>query len=301
MSPPQPSQAGTSRKAFGIVFRCALALVVVLLVHATAALAQINSATVTGTVKDTSGAAVQGAAVTVLQTATGAVRNSETNETGLYTVPFLQPGDYKVTVSKSGFQGVTELVTLQVNQIADLGFSLKVGQTTETVTVETKVEQLQTETSSLGTVIGSQDISDLPLNGRQFIQLLQLAPGTVPVSVSQSAVPDLGESGSNVTPAINGGSGRSNLFFVDGLYATDPFFSSLSISPSIDAIQEFQEQTHTDQAQFGGSTGGTVNLSTKGGTNQFHGTAYEYFRNDAISAAKPMSGGAPKTTYQQNQ
>jgi hypothetical protein len=284
-----------------MIFRCVVALAVVLLLHTTLALGQINSATLTGTVKDTSGAAVQGATMKVLQPATGAVRNSETNETGLYTVPFLQPGDYKVTVSKSGFQGVTELVTLQVNQIADLDFSLKVGQTTETVTVETKVEQLQTETSSLGTVIGSQDISDLPLNGRQFIQLLQLAPGTVPVSVSQSAVPDLGESGSNVTPAINGGSGRSNLFFVDGLYATDPFFSSLSISPSIDAIQEFQEQTHTDQAQFGGSTGGTVNLSTKGGTNQFHGTAYEYFRNDAISAAKPMSGGAPKTTYQQNQ
>jgi hypothetical protein len=175
-----------------MIFRCVVALAVVLLLHTTLALGQINSATLTGTVKDTSGAAVQGATMKVLQPATGAVRNSETNETGLYTVPFLQPGDYKVTVSKSGFQGVTELVTLQVNQIADLDFSLKVGQTTETVTVETKVEQLQTETSSLGTVIGSQDISDLPLNGRQFIQLLQLAPGTVPVSVSQSAVPDLG-------------------------------------------------------------------------------------------------------------
>ena len=112
-------------------------------------------------------------------------------------------------------------------------------------------------------------MEDLPLNGRQFVQLLQLAPGTVPVSVSQTAVPQVGSAGSNVTPSINGGSGRSNLFFVDGLYATDPFFTSLSISPSVDAIREFQEQTHTDEAQFGGSIGATVNLATKGGQTSF--------------------------------
>jgi len=93
MSPPQPGKAGTSRQAFGMIFRCVVALAVVLLLHTTLALGQINSATLTGTVKDTSGAAVQGATMKVLQPATGAVRNSETNETGLYTVPFLQPGD----------------------------------------------------------------------------------------------------------------------------------------------------------------------------------------------------------------
>ena len=137
------------------------------------------------------------------------------------------------------------------------------------------------------------------MNGRQFIQLLQLAPGTVPVSVSQTAVPQLGSAGSNVTPSINGGSGRSNLFFVDGLYATDPFFTSLSISPAVDAIREFQEQTHTDEAQFGGSIGATVNLATKGGTNQFHGSAYEFFRNQDIAATSYF---APvKGAYEQNQ
>lgn len=285
---------------FKLAWRASVALIALFALYATTAFSQINSATLSGTVKDASGAAVPGASVSVLQLGTGSARATETNETGFFSVPFLQPGDYRVTFGKSGFQTLTQQVTLQVNQIANISFSLQVGQASETVTVSSEALQLQTETSSLGTVIGTQDISDLPLNGRQFIQLLQLAPGTVPVSVSQTAVPDIGSSGSNVTPAINGGTGRSNLFYIDGLYATDPFFSSLSVSPSVDAIQEFQEQTHTDQAQFGGATGGTVNLVTKGGTNQFHGSAYEYFRNDAI-AARPAFYVGKVATYRQNQ
>jgi hypothetical protein len=273
---------------------------VVLLLHTTMAIGQINSATLTGTVTDATGAAVLGANVSILQVETGIVRATITNDSGFYNVPFLQPGNYKVSVSKQGFQGQTQQIALQINQTANVSFALTVGRATESVTVSTDASaQLQTETSSLGTVIGGQDISNLPLNGRQFIQLLQLVPGTVPVSVSQTAVPDIGSSGSNVTPSINGGSGRSNLFYVDGLYATDPFFSSLSISPSVDAIQEFQEQTHADQAQFGGSIGGTVNLSTKGGGNQFHGSGYEYFRNNAI-AARPAFYAGNVATYQQN-
>ena len=282
--------------------RRALAVVAVLLMfHAALAFSQINSATLSGTVKDTTGAAVIGATVSVVQVDTGAARAIQTNDVGFFNAPFLQPGSYKVNITKAGFESQSEQITLQVNQTADLEFALKVGKTSESVTVSTDAAaQLQTETSSLGSVIGGQDISNLPLNGRQFIQLLQLVPGTVPVSVSQTAVPDLGSSGSNVTPSINGGSGRSNLFYVDGLYATDPFFSSMSISPSIDAIQEFQEQTHADQAQFGGSIGGTVNLATKGGGNQFHGSAYEYFRNNAI-AARPAFYSGSVATYQQNQ
>ena len=291
----------TARIGRVIGVRRTLAIVAMLLaLHATLAYSQINTATLSGTVKDTSGATIAEASVTVVQSATGTARAAQTNAAGFFNVPFLQPGDYTVRISKNGFEGVSEQVTLQVNQIASLNFSMKVGQTSESITVSSEELQLQTETSSLGTVIGTQDISNLPLNGRQFIQLLQLAPGTAPVSVSQTAVPDLGSSGSNITPAINGGTGRSNLFYVDGLYATDPFFSSLSVSPSVDAIQEFQEQTHTDQAQFGGATGGTVNLVTKGGTNQFHGSAYEYFRNDAI-AARPAFYSGKIATYRQNQ
>jgi hypothetical protein len=264
--------------------------------------AQINTATLSGSVSDSSGAVVPDATVVVVQTGTGTTRTVQSNASGLFTVPLLQPGIYDLTISKTGFENTKQSnIELQVNQLASLSLTLTVGSVGQTVTVSGAVPVLNTQTAGLGTVIAPKEINDLPLNGRQFTQLLQLAPGTVPVSVSQGAVPSLGGAGSggNVTPAINGQTGRSNLFYIDGIYATDPFFSTVSISPSINAIQEFQEQTHTDQAQFGQSTGGTVNLSTRGGTNDFHGSAYEFFRNANISATPYFA--ATKGAYNQNQ
>ena len=263
--------------------------------------AQINTATLSGNVVDPSGAVVPDAAVVVVETATGTTRNVQTNASGLFTVPLLQPGIYDLTVSKSGFETVKQAnIELQINQLANLKLTLSVGSVGQTVNVNSSAPVLETQTAGLGTVIAPKEIGDLPLNGRQFTQLLQLAPGTVPVSVSQGAVPSLGGAGSGSTsPTINGQTGRSNLFYIDGIYATDPFFSTVSISPSINAIQEFQEQTHTDQAQFGQSTGGTVNLSTRGGTNQFHGSAYEFFRNADIAATPYFA--TTKGAYNQNQ
>ena len=279
--------------------RLSMTLIAMVLAIQISAFCQINTATLSGSVKDSAGAAIPGASVVVLQTATGVSRTAATNDSGFFNVPLLQPGDYSVSVSKQGFNTDTEKIELHVNQSANLDFSLAVGSVQQTVNVTSATPDLQTQTAGLGTVIGTNETEDLPLNGRQFIQLLQLAPGTVPVSVSQTAVPQLGSAGSNVTPSINGGSGRSNLFFVDGLYATDPFFTSLSISPAVDAIREFQEQTHTDESQFGGSIGATVNLATKGGTNEFHGSAYEFFRNQDIAATSYF---APvKGAYEQNQ
>lgn len=265
-------------------------------------LAQINTATLSGSVTDTTGAVVPDASVVIVQSGTGTTRTVQTNSSGLFTMPLLQPGVYDLTVTKTGFETTRQPnLELQVNQLASLSLTLNVGSIGQTVTVSGAVPVLNTQTAGLGTVIAPKEINDLPLNGRQFTQLLQLAPGTVPVSVSQGAVPSLGGTGSggNVTPAINGQTGRSNLFYIDGIYATDPFFSTVSISPSINAIQEFQEQTHTDQAQFGQSTGGTVNLSTRGGTNRFHGSAYEFFRNADIAATPYFA--AEKGAYNQNQ
>jgi carboxypeptidase family protein len=288
-----------SRCRFAKAVGVSLVLIGMVLASQTDGYCQINTATLSGNVKDASGAIVSGASVVALQTATGVSRTVNTNDAGFFNVPLLQPGQYDVTVSKQGFQTAVEHIQLEVNQLANLNFSLTVGGVQQTVNVTGATPELQTETAGLGSVIGTKEINDLPLNGRQFVQLLQLAPGTVPVSVSQTAVSQIGSAGSNVTPSINGGTGRSNLFFVDGLYATDPFFTSLSISPSVDAIQEFQEQTHTDQAQFGGATGGTVNLATKGGTNQFHGSAYEFFRSDRIAATPYFA--TQKGGYHQNQ
>lgn len=247
--------------------------------------AQINTATLSGTVEDTSGAVIPGATVTAIEVSSNTQRGAQTNGSGLFTIPLLQPGLYTVRVSKQGFQTSEQNnIELQVNQSASLTFKLAVGSAATTVHVSGSSPLLKTQTASLGTVIGSHEVVDLPLNGRQFTQLLQLAPGTVPIDVSQNsgAAPDLG--GGGVSPAINGQSNRSNLFYLDGIYASDPFFSGYSISPSIDAIQEFQEVAHADQAEFGMSLGGVINVQTKAGTNHFHGDAYEFMRNDALDA-----------------
>ena len=291
---PQSLPRYTFPKWMGLAF--ALAVVVL---NCGLGSAQINTATLSGSVSDQSGSVIPEAAVVVKETSTGTTRTVQTNASGLFTVPLLQPGVYELTVSKTGFQTTKQSgVELQVNQLASLKLTLNVGAADQTVSVSGTAPVLETQTAGLGTVVEQKEINDLPLNGRQFTQLLQLAPGTSPVSVSQGAVPSLGGSG-NVTPAINGQTGRSNLFYIDGIYATDPFFSTVSISPSVDAIHEFQEQTHTDQAQFGQSTGGTINLSTRGGTNQYHGSAYEFFRSDRIAATPYFA--ASKGGYHQNQ
>jgi hypothetical protein len=260
--------------------------------------AQTNTAIIGGTVLDPTGASIAGASVVIDNPATGVRHEVQTNSSGVFSVPQLQPGEYTVLVSKNGFETVRNSgVTVVIDQVANLSILMKVGATQQTVEVSGATALIETSTAGLGTVIGQQETLDLPLNGRQFVQLLQLAPGTVPISVSQSATPAIGAG--STTPSINGGSNRSNLFYIDGIYATDPFFSTFSISPSIDALQEFKEQTHTDLAEFGQSTGGTIDVATKTGTNSFHGVAYEFLRNDDLDARNffaPVRG-----VYRQNQ
>ncbi len=195
---------------------------------------------------------------------------------------------------------------MEVGQIATLDQALKVGSVTEVVEVSAQTATLQTADSTLGGVITTREVIDLPLNGRMFTQLLQLEPGTVPVDLSQNNGKQPGFGSGSPIPAINGGTNRSNLFYIDGVYATDPFFAGFSFSPSIDAIQEFKEQTHTDQAEYGGSTGATVTVVTQPGTNSFHGSAFEFLRNTAFDArntfaVSPTTGLATKFPYHQNQ
>ncbi len=261
--------------------------------------AQSVTATVTGTVLDKSGSVIPGASVTVKNDSTGVTRTTQSNGDGLFTVPQLQPGGYSVTVTRSGYATAQRNgIELQVNQTANLPITLPVGSTTETLTVSGQSPLLETQTVALGTVIGAKEITELPLDGRQFAQLLQLVPGTVPITVSQtgSALP-LGSGSTN--PSINGGSNRSNLFFINNVFATNPTYSYYAISPSVDAIQEFQEQTHAEEAEFGQSTGGTINIALKSGTNQYHGNVYEFLRNDAVDATSYFA--PTKGAYKQNQ
>ncbi len=279
-------------------FARARSIAVAVLLFAATVAGQTNTATIGGTVNDASGGTIPGATVLVRNAATGVVQQVQTNAAGVFSVGQLQPGAYTVTISHDGFQTVRNpAITLEIGQVANLPIVLPVGTTQQTVEVTSAAPLIETSTAGLGTVIGPQETVDLPLNGRQFVQLLQLAPGTVPVSVSQSATPSIGAG--STTPSINGGTNRSNLFYIDGVYATDPFFSTFSISPSIDALQEFKEETHTDLAEFGQSTGGSVDVATKTGTNQFHGTTYEFLRNDVLDARNFFA--PTRGVYRQNQ
>lgn len=264
-------------------------------------LAQTSTAQLNGTVSDSQGAVIAGATVTVTNTNTSVMRTVESNDTGTYLANSLLPGDYRIEAAKEGFQkAVSQIVHLDVNQRATLDFHLNVGQVNESVEVSAAATQLATSDAQLGTVVTQQKISDLPLNGRNFTQLLTLTAGAAPVSVGQnSGGGNVQKIGTIVFPAVNGQSNRSNAFTLDGVYNDSNWMGTYAIAPSVDALAEFKVQSHSDQAEFGGVSGGIVNIATKSGTNQFHGSAYEFLRNDALDARGFFT--ASKPPLRQNQ
>src|SRR5438477_7186812 len=256
--------------------------------------AQIATASLNGTVSDPSGAVIPGATVNLKNVATNGERTTNTNSAGQYVLVNISPGRYTLTVHKDGFSTVAHPeFTLQVNQSSTLDFSLHVGSAVESVTVEAAEAGLQTSTSELGSVIDRRAVNDLPLNGRNFTQLLNLTPGVSAVNTSQNGGSQqfAGNTvGSFSFPSINGQTNRSNFFLLDGLNDQESFSSTYSVPPIVDDIQEFKVDSHNDQAQFGGVLGGVVNVVTKSGTNQFHGEAWEFFRNSALDARNPITG-----------
>src|SRR5207302_3456533 len=237
---------------------------------------------------------VPGATVSLKNVATNVMKSTTTNDTGNYALVNIVPGRYTLRVSKEGFANATEPeLDLVVNQTATLDFNLRIGSPAETVTVEGLATSIQTSSSELGTVISRRSVDNLPLNGRNFTQLLNLTPGVSTVNVSQNANNQqfAGNTvGSFSFPSINGQTNRSNFFLLDGLNDQESFSSTYSVPPIVDDIQEFKVDSHNDQAQFGGVLGGVVNVVTKSGTNNFHGEAWEFLRNSAFDAKNPISG-----------
>ena len=256
--------------------------------------AQIATASLNGTVTDPSGALIPGATVSLKNVATNVERTTTTNNAGQYVLVNVNPGRYTLTVHKDGFSTVSQPeFALEVNQTSTVDFSLHIGSAIESVTVEAAEAGLQTSTSELGTVIDKKSVNDLPLNGRNFTQLLNLTPGVSTVNTAQNGGNQqfAGNTiGSFSFPSINGQTNRSNLFLVDGVNDQESFSSTYSVPPIIDDIQEFKVDSHNDQAQFGGVLGGVVNVVTKSGTNNFHGEAWEFLRNSAFDAKNPISG-----------
>ncbi|MBI3680577.1 MAG: TonB-dependent receptor [Acidobacteria bacterium] len=249
--------------------------------------AQVSTAAVNGTVRDASHSVIAGATVILRNTATGVERRTQSNQVGNYVFVNIPPGPYTLGAEKDGFQRVSvEQFILEVNQTATFDLTLQVGQVQQSLTVQAVATELQASSAELGAVVEKQQVADLPLNGRNFSQLLRLVPGASPISVAQNAAGGFGNSpvGSITYPSFNGQSNRSNFFLTDGINNSETFLSGYAVPPIIDAIQEFKVQSHNDQAEFGMATGGVVNVVTRSGTNEFHGAAWEFLRNDALDA-----------------
>jgi hypothetical protein len=269
--------------------RIALVAFCVLGVLAQTAFAQLASATLNGTVTDPTGAIIAGARVVLHNVATGVDRTTTTNNVGRYVLIDIVPGTYTLQVSAQGFNTASQPeFTLYVNQTSTMDFKLVVGATQQTVEVEATAAQIESSTAELGTAIATRAVNDLPLNGRNFTQLLALTPGVSPVSVAQNAGGGGGFAGNAIGaftfPAVNGQRNRSNMFLFDGLVDLGSFIGNYNFEPIVDTIQEFKVQSHNDLAEFGQATGGIVNVVSKPGTNEFHGTAWEYLRNEKLDA-----------------
>jgi hypothetical protein len=240
---------------------------------------------ITGLVTDASGGVLVGATVTVTNPQTSFTRTEATNGSGQYSFPNLLPGLYNVAVGAQGFQNVIRNgVELQVQQVARLDFQLKVGSVTEAVEVSGGAPLLATEDATLGTVIDNQRIVDLPLNGRNFVQLIALSPN-VNASYADGGTATSRQGGDRATQNFSVGGQRRefNYYTLDGIANTDVDFNTYAFLPSIDALQEFKVQTGVYSAEFGHEAA-QVNVSTKSGTNQYHGTLFDFLRNNAIDA-----------------
>lgn len=255
-------------------------LLVALLGFTSLANAQTATGQITGTVKDASGAVLANAKVTVTNEATNFSRETVTNEAGTYVFPLLPVGVYSVTVTQQGFSTSKQSgIPLTVDKIARVDIDLKVGDVSATVDIQSAAVTLDTETASMGQTVTQKQVTQLPLNGRNFLSLLFLNGGTVETSGEQGGM----RQGAGNAISINGARPTSNNYLIDGTSNTDTALGTPAAILSIDAIQEFKEQTGTYSAEYGFSAN-QVNIVSKTGTNDLHGAAFWFGRNDAFDA-----------------
>src|SRR5437899_3582635 len=280
-------------KALSVASRALkLAFASVVITHASALIAQVDRGSIVSTISDPSGANVEGAKVTIRNLATDQTVEVTTDSSGAYAANVLRIGAYSVTVEKQGFKKAVEpSVEVGVNQVVRVDLNLQVGAATEVVEVTGTAPLLQTESSSLGTIETEKRISDLPLNGRNFIQLAYLGPGA-----------NGGPAGSNVSGgvfeneranealSVNGLRVSNNNFLLNGVDNNEFGLGGVVVLPPPDAIQEFRTEENSMSAEFGRG-GAAVNVVLKSGTNKIHGGAYEFIRNDKLDAVNYFNQG----------
>jgi len=261
-----------------------------------------------GIVTDPSGSSVAGAQVKVISASSGEIRTVTTGAAGTYSVPLLVPGDYRVEVSKPGFRTVAiPRVQIIVTETSALNVRIEIGQVAETVVVEAQATQLQTESSTLGRVTSGEQVQSLPLAMRNFTQIIGLNPG-VSAEVSNAGELGRGGGGNNQDPTVSSGNwAADNNFQMNGVGVNDiqqsGYFSAGVAIPNPDTIQEFKVQTGQYDASYGRNAGANVDVVTKGGTNEFHGAAWEFFRNDDMNANTFFlnENKQPRAVLKQNQ
>ena len=292
-------------RVFALWQACLLS--VILLLSGTG-FAQLSTASLSGAVKDSSGAVVPNARVVLRNVETAVEHTTVTNGAGAYLFLDIIPGRYTVSASAPSFaeERVPEF-KLMVGQAAAIDFALAVGTQSTVVTVQGAAPQLEATNANLGTVVDTRQVNDLPLNGRDFTQLLVLTPGVSPVNNGQGgqgqgsyATPEPINQNS-VIPSVNGQGNRSDYFFTDGLSNFGAFHSVYAVPPIIDEIQELKIVSHADGAEYGSVLGGVVNVVTKSGTNDFHGSAFEYFRNAGMDAIQAFTGTGSAPSFNQNE
>ena len=282
---------------------CVLSALLLLAVGANRLQGQAISGNISGTVTDSSGAVIAGATIQVKNTGTGVTQTTTSNSQGRYNVPDLTVGTYDVQATNSGFQTVVHAgVNLTVGSQLAIDFSLPVGQAQQTVTVETSVAQVETQSTAISALISPQQMVDLPLNGRNFEQLINLVPGATPTGAGTTTLYGTGPGFS-----IAGARTEGEQFLLDNTNMSD-FWNHqagsqvLGTSLGVEAIQEFALLTNTYSAQFGGN-GSVMNAASKSGTNDFHGSAYEFLRNSALDSESYFEAASKlkKLPFRRNQ
>ncbi len=296
---------------------CALLLLVTVVAYSPTAFGQGGTGAINGTISDTSGAVIPKAKIALTNTANGAERSDLSNDTGTYVFPAVLPGVYTLVVTAEGFtSSKIDALKIEINQTVTQNVSLTVGSTKQEVTVEATVVHIESSTAELGTAIANREVNDLPLNGRNFTQLLSLTPGVSPISTAQNGGGG-GTWGGNTIgnftfPSVNGQCNRCNFFLMDGYNDGQVFMGMVGTTPIIDGMQEFKVQSHNDSSAYGGALGGIVNVATKVGGNEYHGDVWEFIRNSKLDARNTFiydqadaNGneipGSAVTPYKQNQ
>ena len=290
------------------ILRLSLCAVVVLAACGAARLyAQAVGATLSGTVSDQSGGVVPKADVAILNTATGETRNVQTNADGIYSAPNLQPGGYVVTVTASGFSKAVQTgLTLTVGASQVLNLTLQVGQASQTVEVTTEAPTVNLTNAEIGAVTTEAAIKELPLNGRSWSDLANLTSGVYQLHTQPGLqTRDRFTRGYGVQLSISGNRPQQNNYRVDGISINDPGNggpgSVLGSNAGVDAIAEFSVLTTNYSTEYGRASGGIINATTKSGTNQFHGTAYEFLRNSWLDAPNYFDPNGVTPEFRRNQ